>query len=306
MEFLRDTWVTLSTDSGSNYRLFVRNISFDQSYKQTSTKRKTLHDSAALIEGSEINEANPAQFEMELSLIDESSQFQHTPLQYLLKNTADSLDTFTLYIDPYAGTTSGNNKKYKLSKCVIESGSFSISKNQLMYVSLQGSARELDRVTQVVTHGTHPGSDSDNPKASAVLPKVLNVTVDGTLLEGVQGVSLEVQNNIEWTKNNTLQKSLVATSSTNTTYPDNFTLKDRVVAGNITTYVGTQISHLLNWKENITIRIQAGLSSSNYQFDANLTPCSFTNRVQSTEAYTQAYDFRMMGGSVDLNTLFTY
>ena len=306
MEFLRDTWVTLATDGGSNYRLFVRNISFDQSFKQTSTKRKTLHDSAALIEGSEINEANPAQFEMELSLIYESSQFQHTPLQYLLKNTADSLDTFRLFIDPYAGTDSGNDKKYRLSNCVIESGSFNFVKNQLMYVTLQGSARTLERVTQTVTHGTHPGSDYNNPKASAAFPRVLNVTVDGTLLEGVEGVSLEVQNNIEWIKNNTLQKSLAATSSTNTTYPDSFALKNRTVAGNITAYLGTQIPHLLNWKENITIRIQAGLSSSNYQFDANLTPCSFTNRVQPTEVYTQAYDFRMMGGSVDLNTLFTY
>ena len=60
------------------------------------------------------------------------------------------------------------------------------------------------------------------------------------------------------------------------------------------------------WKENIVIRIQAGLAANNYQLDANLTPCSFTNRVNPTEVFTQGYDFRMIGSPTNLNTLFTY
>ena len=58
--------------------------------------------------------------------------------------------------------------------------------------------------------------------------------------------------------------------------------------------------------KNIAIRIQAGLTSSNYQLDAQLTPCSFTNRLDTTEVFTQGYDFRMMGSPTNLDDLFTY
>ena len=102
------------------------------------------------------------------------------------------------------------------------------------------------------------------------------------------------------------QQSLIATGASNSVYPTSFSLKGRDVAGNITTYVGSSSSDIQTWKEDIAIRIQAGLAANNYQLDAQLTPCSFTNRVNPTEVFTQGYDFRMTGSPTNLNTLFTY
>ena len=299
MEFLRESIVYL-WHSGMYYRLHVQNIAFNQTFKQKGPKQKTLHSSTSLIEGSEINEANPAQFELELLMMDESSIYQHKALELALKNTKDTLSTFDLFIDVSKATDSPRTM-YKLDTCVFEAVSFQIVRGQPIVMALEGTASKL---TTVAHSNISTGSFDTTPTYST--PKVTIVTVDGTVLDHVTGVNLEIQNNIEWTKNNTLQDSLFVTNSSGTTYPSTFTLKSRSVAGNITTYVGDSHPDLQTWKENIGVRIQAGLAANNTQIDANLTPCSFTNRVNPTEVFTQGYDFRMIGHPTDLNSLFTY
>jgi hypothetical protein len=304
VEFFRniDTYMAYG---GNFYKLHVSTVTFNQTFKQKGTKQKTLHSRSSLIESSEINEANPAQFELDLLMVDgesSSSRYQHKLLEILLTNTNDTLNTFDLYIDPSEATDSPR-KMYKLSLCVLESGSFNISRSEVLSVSLAGSASKLERVN----HSTFSiGSFTTAANTTYSIPKIVTVTVDGTVLDQVTGISLEVQNNIQWTKNNTLQQSLVTTNASNSNYPTSFTLKGRDVAGSITTYVGSSASDIQTWKENIGIRIQAGLAANNYQLDANLTPCSFTNRVSPTEVFTQGYDFRMTGSPTNLNTLFTY
>ena len=299
MEFLRESIVYLFY-SNTYYRLHVQNIMFNQTFKQKGSKKKTLHSSTSLIEGSEINEANPAQFELELFMMDESSTYQHKALELLLKNDGDTLSTFDLLIDVSKAGDSPRTM-YKLDTCVLETASFQIVRSEPLVLSLGGSAKEL---TTIAYASIDEGDYDNNPTYS--FPAVTTITVDGTILDQVTGVNLEIQNEIEWVKNNTLQKSLSVTNSAGTTYPESFVLKNRSVAGNITTYVGDSHPDLQTWKEDIEIRIQAGLASNNYQLDAQLTPCSFTNRVNPTEVFTQGYDFRMIGHPADLNTLLTY
>jgi len=299
VEFLRESIVYLFY-SNTYYRLHVQNIMFDQTFKQKGSKKKTLHSPTSLIEGSEINEANPAHFQLELFMMDESSTYQHKALELLLQNNGDTLNTFDLLID-VSKVGDIPRTMYKLDTCVIESASFQIVKSEPLVMSLEGSAKEL---TTIAHTSLNIGSYDYSPTYS--FPAVTTITVDGTVLDLVTGVNLEIQNEIEWTKNNTLQKSLSVTNSASTTYPEAFVLKNRNVAGNITTYVGDSHPDLQTWKEDIVIRIQTGLASNNYQLDAQLTPCSFTNRVNPTEAFTQGYDFRMIGHPTDLNTLFTY
>lgn len=299
MEFLRDSIVYL-LHSGMYYRLHVQNITFNQTFKQRGVAQKTLHSSTSLIENSEINQANPAQFELELLMMDESSTYQHKALELALTNNGDTLNSFDLFIDVSKATDSPRTL-YKLDTCVIESVSFQITRTEPMVLSISGSASKLTTISHI---NISTGQFDTTP--TYAIPRVTTVTVDGTVLDNVTGLNLEIQNEIEWTKNNTLQKSLSVTSSTNTTYPASFILKQRNVAGNITTYVGNSHPDLQTWKENIGVRIQAGLTATNTQLDANLTPCSFTNRVNPTEVFTQGYDFRMIGHPTDLDTLFTY
>ena len=122
--------------------------------------------------------------------------------------------------------------------------------------------------------------------------------------------SLEVTNQISWTKNSTLQNTSVSTDASNSVYPESFSLKGRTLGGSINQYVNstvdTSTSKLQTWDTNTTVRIQAGLSSSNYQLDVNMIDaCSFTNRANFSDVFSQNYDYRLTK-SADLNTYFTY
>ena len=306
LNFARDTDVYVLYN-GSYYKLHVSQIEFDQTFQQDSYKTKTIDKPTNLVDASRITSANVANFSITLPMVDESSTYQHILLQLLLSNTDNTLNTFTLFVDPSTADQPSNVRRmYQISNCVLTSGSFTIANNAIMRLQVTGQASQLTRVNHT---NFNIGSYTTFDNLTYAVSKIINVTVDGTLLEGIFGVALEVQNNISWTKNKTLQNSLDIAGYTQTVYPASFTFDERVVSGSITQYVGNSLDAYTNiqtWKENIAVRIQAGLASNNYQIDAQLTPCSFTNRVTPTEIYSQAYDYRMMGHPSNLNSSFTY
>ena len=306
LNFARDTDVYVLYN-GSYYKLHVSQIEFDQTFQQDSYKTKTIDKPTNLVDASRITSANVANFSITLPMVDESSTYQHILLQLLLSNTDNTLNTFTLFVDPSTADQPSNVRRmYQISNCVLTSGSFTIANNAIMRLQVTGQASQLTRVNHT---NFNIGSYTTFDNLTYAVSKIINVTVDGTLLEGIFGVALEVQNNISWTKNRTLQNSLDIAGYTQTVYPASFTFDERVVSGSITQYVGNSLDAYTNiqtWKENIAVRIQAGLASNNYQIDAQLTPCSFTNRVTPTEIYSQAYDYRMMGHPSNLNSSFTY
>ena len=306
LNFARDTDVYVLYN-GSYYKLHVSQIEFDQTFQQDSYRTKTIDKPTNLVDASKITSANVANFSITLPMVDESSTYQHILLQLLLSNTDNTLNTFTLFVDPSTADQPSNVRRmYQISNCVLTSGSFTIANNAIMRLQVTGQASQLTRVNHT---NFNIGSYTTFDNLTYAVSKIINVTVDGTLLEGIFGVALEVQNNISWTKNKTLQNSLDIAGYTQTVYPASFTFDERVVSGSITQYVGNSLDAYTNiqtWKENIAVRIQAGLASNNYQIDAQLTPCSFTNRVTPTEIYSQAYDYRMMGHPSNLNSSFTY
>ena len=306
INFARDTDVYVLYNN-NNYKLHVSGVEYDQAFQQDSYSTKTLDKPYNLVESAVIRKANPANFSITFPMVDESSVYQHILLQLLLKNDDSILDTFTLVVDPSTpNDTDVSRRMYQLSNCVITGGNFTIANNAIMQVQITGQASQLSRVNyQSFNVGSYTSSDN----LTFGVSKKINITVDGTLLENVFGVALEIQNDIEWTRNDTLQNSLDISSYTQTIYPGSFVLNSRTVAGSISQYVGGALhsyTNIQSWKENIAIRIQAGLASNNYQLDAQLTPCSFTNRLKPTEIYSQAYDYRMMGHPSNLNNLFTY
>ena len=181
-----------------------------------------------------------------------------------------------------------------------------------MTADFEGQGTKLTRINADSVTLTDSSYDTDPTFAVA---KRVDVTINSKALENVLGVTLEIQNDVEWIKSKTLQSSLSVSSATNSIYPANFVLSKRTVAGNITQYVNKRVTQPLQayydqsddniqtWKENIPIHIKAGLATSNYQLNAQLTPCSYTNRVNPSEAFTQSYDFRLLRQVTPLNTL---
>ena len=281
----------------TTYRLHVQNIEFNQAFKQESYKTKTLQEQSSWYEGSSITTANNANFSISIHMVDESSTHQHKLIELLLETDTRTLKTFTLFIDPEK-----EDKMYKIESCIITSGSFNLPRGGIMTADFEGQGTKLTRINKV----TLTDSSYDTTPTFAVARRV-DVTVNSQALENVLGVTLEIQNDVEWTRSKTLQNSLSVTDASDSVYPANFVLSKRTVAGNITQYVNQKVTqsnaNVQSWKENIPIHIKAGLATSNYQLNAQLTPCSYTNRVNPSEAFTQSYDFRLLRQVTPLNTL---
>ena len=300
-EFLKDSkvWIVYS---GTTYRLHVTSLSFNQTFKQDNYETRTLHsnDEQYLFEGSVINTANPANFSLSIPMIDETTLHQHIPIHLLLDHdgTDIGLRSFTLYVDP----NSSMNYMYKIENCVITSGTFNIPRTGIMTVSVEGQGTKVSRVlTSSVTL-------TDNSFTNSItfgVAKTVDIKIDSNTLDNIAGVAMEVQNDLEWTKNTTVHDSLSVTNASNSIFPSTYSLGGRVVSGNINQYIssGTQSnSNIFSWNESIPVHIKAGLSTSNYQLKAELTPCSFTNRIGVGDVFSQAYDFRLMSGGAALTT----
>lgn len=304
-EFLRQGRVYLEY-GGSYYLLRTGNdVSFSQTFKQEGTQQRSLHKLNNLFEGSSIESANPADFSFTLFLLkNDSPRYQHLPLDLLLNYSGNTLNTFNLY---FVYTNYSPNIYYKLEGCVFTGGSFNIPTKGIITVGLSGQGVKLTRFNTAFSVSI--GSYNSNP--TYAISKETVVTVDGSTLSNILSVSIEVQNNISWTDNLTLQKSLVVTSAANTVFPSSFTLEGRTLGGSIQQYVDevrTQSkANVQTWKELTSVVIQVGNSTADYQLQVNMpSACSFTNRVAFGEIFTQSYDYRLMISPTSLTSYFTY
>jgi hypothetical protein len=305
VEFLREGRVYLEY-AGSFYLLRTgSDVSFSQTFKQDGTENRSLHKLNNLFEGSSITSANPADFSFTLLLIkNDSPRYQHLPLDLLLNYSGNSLNTFNLY---FVYTSYNPDIYYKLEGCVFTNGSFNIPAKGIITVGLSGQATKLTRFN--TTFSVSTGSYNANP--TYAVSRDTRVTVGGNILDNILGVSIEVQNNISWTENVTLQKSLAVTSAANTVFPASFTLESRALGGSIQQYVDearTQSkTNVQTWKELTSVVIQVGNNSTDYQLQVNMpSACSFTNRVAFGDIFTQSYDYRLMINPVSLTSYFTY
>ena len=308
-EFLRQGRVYLEY-GGSFYLLRTgSDVSFSQTFKQEGTQQRSLHKLNNLFEGSSIESANPADFSFTLLLLkNDSPRYQHLPLDLLLNYSGNTLNTFNLY---FVYTNYNPNIYYKLEGCVFTGGTFNIPTKGIITVGLSGQGTKLTRFNTTFSIGSPsaPGAYKTNP--TYAVSKETVVTVGGSVLSNILSVSIEVQNNISWTDNLTLQKSLVVTSAANTVFPSSFTLESRALGGSIQQYVDevrTQSkANVQTWKELTSVVIQVGNTTTDYQLQVNMpSACSFTNRVAFGEIFTQSYDYRLMLSPTSLTSYFTY
>ncbi len=319
LEFARDSKVYV-LDGDSVIRLRVTDITFSQSFKQKTTKERTLHDLSNMYEGSSITTANPAKFTVNFPMFREVGLRFHKLLQLGIDTTSDNqLNTFTLYVE----TESDGNITTKLNNCIIKNINFNISRGGLMVAEVSGEGTKLERIAGPLSGpsseltATQKNSLSNaesqflNPtNTEHAFSKNVTVEVGGSVLDLVFGVNLEIQNQGSWLKYETLQDSLNVTNAATTMYPSTWNLKERSVAGSIAQYIDqsttTGNTNIQTWSENTPIRIRAGNDGAVPQLDANLTPCSFTNRMNPSEIFSQNYDYRLLSGGATLSSLITY
>lgn len=303
-EVLREGRVWLYYNS-TYYKLHtMKDVTFSQTFSQEGVAKRTLHSPNNLFDGSVIQKANPADFSFTLYMVDETSTHQHLPLDLLLDYNGNSLKQFTLY---FVYENNSTPVYYKIENAVFTGGTFTIPRAGIMTVGLSGQGTKLTR-TEASWSNTDGSYDST---PSFAVSKEFIVSVAGNTLDNIQGASLEVQNNISWTENNTIHDARNVTNASTSIFPNSFTLASRNLGGSIQQYIDStnaqSVNNLLTWQELVSIRIQAGLSASNLQLDLNMpNACSFTNRAVFGDIFSQNYDYRLMTNPTDLNNYFTY
>lgn len=297
-ELLREGYVVLEYNSNF-YRLHTtKQISFSQTFQQNNVRKRTLHNLDKVIEGSSITTSNPANFSFTIFLVEGVlNYYQHIPLDLLIEpdtNLTRYLKTFNLY---FVYSDYNPNIYYKIENCFFTSGNFKIPRNGIITIELTGQGSKLTRNTG--SYGSlAAGYDIS---ANFVVSRNFDIWVGSPTpnkLDNVIGAAIELQNDVEWLPNKTIQESLQVSGSNNTIFPSDFVFRERKLAGTIQQYIDQSNTYsnnnVLTWAEDTSVRIKAGWSSSNYDLEFILdNSASFTNRSNVGEVFTQNYDFRL-------------
>ena len=285
---------------GSRYSIKTTpEVSISQTFAEDSYTVKTLHDQTKMFEGTTITKANPANFSFGIYLTEEKDETIVKSLltEYDTSSGEQLIKTFDLYI---VSTESA----FKIENCHIKTGDFVFERERPLTLIVSGQGEKLTRVGNSTY--TVPGSVVSSSATYTPTTPVLDVEIGGSDVPNLVSATLQVQNNTNYKGYETLQNSLSVTNNTNAMYPSGFSLDNRVVSGNITQFVtSTNSSTFFDFSTNSNIGIKTLVNGSTF-FNANLTGCMFTKRIQVGEAIQDVIDFRLVSSPTNLNTIITY
>lgn len=287
------TAVYLNT-ADAGYELDVlQDLSFGQTFSETTTSVKTLH-SEDFFEASSIVKANPADFTFTTPLLQESDN------KIAFSRLLDCAN-FDLYIQSDEST-------FHLDNCVFTNGSFVIERSTELRLSLSGQAEKLTRIGS--QEFAIPGGNYTRASSRRYLQPLDNtITLDSAdISTEVFAVSAELQNEVSWNKYETVHAGIDVSSRANAMYPSGFTVSKKTFAGSVGRYLedGSQ-TRFLNFDTSTPLRIKMGetISSAFYGIDFNMDACSFTSRMTSDAVFTEHFDWRLTSNST-LSTLINY
>jgi hypothetical protein len=285
--FLKEAKVYI-VSGNTKLQIDISSISFSQTFTEQTRSVKTLHDQTNWFEGSVINSANPANFELRTNLLIEDDT--RITFDRMLAGMG-----FDLYIKTAADV-------FKLDDCVITNGQINIERLRPLSLSISGEATKLltgqsdefNALTGMVLR------TPDSPRTYNLCPE-LTVTLDGADISSeLRSLSMELQHEVNWTNYKTVNNAIAGT----TQYPSGFKFGNKTLAGNITRYLtDTNDSTVQSFGLNKALRIKAGttIASTFFGVDLNTTNCTFTNRANAGDVFTQNVDWRMAqntGGNI--------
>jgi hypothetical protein len=268
---------------GSNkYKLDIYpGVTVSQTFTEKSVPQKTLHDQTNYFANASINRANPANFSFTMPLD------LNIVIDMLVNVTA-----FDLYVK-------SSTAVYKLSNCVMESGKFSLDKNDIALVELSGSASRLQRIGNQDT--SIPGSLVSR-SFDYFIPRSATVKINGNTIDTVvNNIFLELKNDINWLKNGTLQAALSVTDASNSIYPESWVVSSKTLSGAITQYVTESNDVSQTWSTAASFYVNV-----DNKFILNIPVAVFTNRFNLEDIFTQVFDFRMLSTTTPLSSVLTY
>ena len=282
--FIKDAKVYLVSGT-EQVLLDISNVSFSQTFTETSYPVKTLHNQS-MFEGSVINKANPANFELTIPALLEAD------LRVLFDKLLD-YSSFDLYI-----TT--QQDIFRLETSVITNGTFLIDRVRPLSLTVSGEASKLSTVA-ALPYTTVGRSSTRTYNTSG-----LTILLDSVHLDtDVATVSVEVQNEVSWNPWVSVHSGVLGEIS----YPSTYTISKRILSGNISRHLNTDNSSSLNTSSsNSTLNIKVGqnILGTFYGFEFDIASCSYTNRLQTGGIFKQSYDWRMTQNPTSLSDVITY
>ncbi len=276
-------------------------ISFSQTFKESTRKVKTLHAQTDMFDAAIINEASPANFNFTMPLY---TSLEVKPVLGLLLDYANSSEVTLQTADIYVDT---GVEIFKLEKSVFERGTFNIGRAGLVTVSISGTASKL---TLFGPSGTIiPGSIQTFTTGNSTFLESLymQIDVEGITQTGISSVSVEVSNDVSWLPNNTLHKSLAVTGASDTTYPEAFVVSGRNVSGTLQQYLtDTNRDSVNTWAIGVPLNIWIGRDQNFYSLKFSLPQVVYTNRLEVGDLFMQNYDFRSISNPASLSTIINY
>ena len=275
-------------------------LDFSQTFSEKAINVKTLHDQNAMFENAVINSANPANFSFTV-LLPTGINFAVIHRWLTERNgtgSDEALYSYDIYVDTGVDI-------FKLTKGIATRATFQIARDRLVTVSIEGTASKLSRFGASGT--TIPGTlQAKDASVTAVIPRALNIELDGVPIENIAGLSLELSNDVQWLEYDTLHSSLYVTSAADSQYPTAFFVSKKVLSGAIQQYVtDTNQTRVNTWSTGSTLRIRIHNGTA-YYLDVNIPSVVFTNRLQVGDLFTQSYDFRMNHNPASLDTIIKY
>ena len=276
---------------GNRYKLDVGDVNFNQTFSEKSYPVKTLHAQNNVFEASVINKAAPANFSFSFFAIAEND---FSIVETLLLNVS----TFDLFVKTAADI-------FKITNCVITNGTFVIEKSRPLSIEVQGQGSRVLRGQSLT------GSlQSRNATKTYGIPQSVITTINGTSVPYIVSHTLELQNEIKWTRYATVNGAIGATTANSSMYPSSFSLSKKILSGSMVEYVSnTNASDTQTWSTSAQVVIKAGngLSSSSFRgFHFGPATCSFTNRLNPGDVFTQSYDWRMTQNPTSLGSVLKY
>ena len=279
---------------GNKYRIYTTTaISFSQTFAEDSYPVKTLHDQSKMFKGSTITKANPASFSFETPLTAEKDESIVISLLTGV-STNDLVPSFDMYVQTGSST-------FKIEGCAITSGNIAFNPREQFKVAVEGQGSKLTRAGN--ESYTIPGSAQSESATRTPLLVYPHVTLGSLSMLSIIGVTVSIQNNLDWTPFETLHDSLAVTNSSNAMYPSAYTVTERVVSGAITQYqTDNNITQFDDFSTSSSITITGKKASDNTDYwTLTLNPIMFTARLNVSDIYTQSYDFRSLDNGEQLN-----
>ena len=284
--FKREVDVRIVDSGGTRHKIDTSEIDFGQTFQEKSFEVKTLHNQGSF-EGSVINRANPAEFSLNTPLLKENTN------KVIFDRLLDSA-TFDIYI------STQSDDVWKLETCVIQDGTFEINKSRPLRLAISGEASKLSKFS-----GTIPGSDPSPTTTTYIIPTITTLTLGSDdISDSIIGLSVELQNSINWNQYDTIHGAVTATDAASSMYPTSFTNDTKVLAGSISKYLRDDSTSVLTWNSNTPLRLTAGNGTQGLDF--NITNCSFTNRMSTPEIFREEFNWRMTQNPTALSSVITY